>query len=76
MIPYDTTTEGVHKLLKGLNPHKAAGPDQQKPLMLKELADEITPTVRAIFSASLRQQAVHGDWCSVNVSPVYKKGDK
>ena len=32
-------------LLTGLNPNKAAGPDQIKPRVLKELAEEITPMV-------------------------------
>ena len=36
-------TEGVRKLLTGLNPHKAAGPDSITPRVLKELVDEIAP---------------------------------
>jgi len=37
------TEEGVRKLLTGLNPHKAAGPDSITPRVLKELVDEIAP---------------------------------
>ena len=76
MPKFDITAEGVLKLLVWLNPHTAAGPDQQKPLVLKELAYEITPAVIAIFSASLWQQTVPDDWRFANVSPVYIKGKK
>ena len=76
MENFDITNEGVHKLLKGLNPNKAPGPDQMKPLVLKELADQITKVVTKIFSSSLRQQTIPDDWRSANICPVYKKGDK
>ena len=33
--------DGVIKLLKGLNPPKALGPDELRPRVLKELATEL-----------------------------------
>ena len=41
MPPINITDEGVRRSLKGLNAHKAAGPDNLKPIVLKELADII-----------------------------------
>ena len=37
----DITENGVLKLLKSINPNKAAGPDNITPKLLKELATEI-----------------------------------
>ena len=44
------TKEGVTKLLKGLNPSKALGPDELHPRVLKELAKELGP-VGPIYSS-------------------------
>ena len=43
------TTEGVTKLLKGLNPSKALGPDKLHPRVLKELATELGPVFAHLF---------------------------
>ena len=37
------STAGVSKLLSGLNVSKAAGPDAIRPIVLKELCQEIAP---------------------------------
>ena len=36
-----------------LNLHKAAGPDELKPLVLKELSEVIAPMLRVIFQRSI-----------------------
>lgn len=41
--------EGVTKLLKGLNPSKALGPDELHPRVLKELANELGPVFAHLF---------------------------
>ena len=46
------TNNGICKLLKNLNPHKAAGPDNITPRILKELSTEISPILTIIFNAS------------------------
>ena len=43
------STNGIAKLLKDLNPHKAVGPDQIKPLVLQKLRDVIAPILQVIF---------------------------
>ena len=47
------TKEGVTKLLKGLNPSKALGPDELHPRVLKELAIELDPILRIYSSSQL-----------------------
>ena len=45
--------EGVTKLLKGLNPSKALGPDELHPRVLKELATEFGPIFAHLFQQSI-----------------------
>ena len=42
--PITVTTPGVEKLLKGVKPFKATGPDGIPPFILKELAEELQKT--------------------------------
>ena len=44
------STNGIAKLLKDLNPHKAAGPNQIEPLVLQKLRDVIAPILQVNFS--------------------------
>ena len=66
---------GVYKLMQGLNPHKAEGPDQIPTRFLKEFATELSPAMTLIFQASLQQGEVPDDWKQANVAPIFKKGD-
>ena len=45
--------DGVIKLLKGLNPSKALGPDKLHPRVLKELATELGPVFAHLFQQSI-----------------------
>ena len=47
------TKEGVTKLLKGLNPSKALGPDELYPRVLKELATELGSIFAHLFQQSI-----------------------
>jgi hypothetical protein len=54
------TENGITKLLANLNPHKAAGPDNIKPRVLKELAMEISPILTLIFNKSyVRRSSIY-----------------
>ena len=51
------TKEGVTKLLKGLNPSKALGPDELHPRLIKELVTELGPIFAHLF-----QQSIDSAW--------------
>ena len=54
---------------------KAAGPDEIRIIVLKELRPEIAPIFQLIFERSLATGEVPFDWTKANVSPIFKKGD-
>ena len=70
------SVKGIEKLLKSLNPHKAAGPDQFKPIVLQTLHAELARILQVIFQKSLDSGKVHYIWKEANVSPIFTKGDK
>lgn len=67
------TTEGVEKLLRGLSPGKASGPDEMLARMMKELAEEIAPVLTNIFRQSLATGILPTDWTKAYITPVFKK---
>jgi len=69
------TEAGVTKLLKGLNFHKACGPDEISPRVLKELAKEVSPILTLLFQSSIDSGTVPADWRKANIAPVFKKGE-
>ena len=70
------TDQGVVKLLLKLNSSKACGPDLLPARILKELAHEIAPYLNIICQKSLDTGRVPKDWRSVNVTAIFKKGEK
>ena len=76
MPDIEISLNGLLKLLKNLKPGKAAGPDKLKPLLLKELRDEIAPIIKVIFEKSLQTGKLPSEWITADVMPVFKKGDK
>ena len=72
------TKEGVTKLLKGLNPSKALGPDELHPRVLKELATELGPVFAHLFQQSIDKAKgeIPKEWSLANICPLFKKGDK
>ena len=72
----DITVNGVKKLLDGLNPYKASGPDNIKPRLLKELSDVIAPILTTIFRLSYETGEIPDAWRTALVTPAFKKGQK
>ena len=72
----NVSLEGVYNLLLNINTHKTCGPDQIHGRVLKETADIISPFLRTLFQSSFDSQVIPGDCCSVNVTPLFKQGDK
>ena len=67
--------EGVIKLLKGLNPSKALGPDELHPRVLKELA-ELGPVFAHLFQQSIDTGEIPKEWSLANICPLFKKSDR
>ena len=76
MHDIEISTAGVCKLLSGLNVSQAAGPDAIRPLVLKQLCQEIAPVVAVIFQTSFNSGIVPTDWKKAQVCPLFKKGNK
>ena len=64
------------KLLKNLKPGKAARPDRLKPLLLRELWEEVALIIKFIIDRSLQTGKLPADWVKANAMPVFKKRDK
>ena len=76
MKPITVSTDGVRKLLNGLNIHKATGPDGISPRLLKTLSDELAPVLTVLFQASINQGILPQEWKKANVVPIFKKGER
>ena len=68
--------DGVIKLLKGLNPSKALGPDELHPRVLKELATELGPVFAHLFQQSIDTGEIPKGWSLANICPLFKKSDR
>ena len=68
--------DGVIKLLKGLNPSKALGPDELHPRVLKELATELGPVLAHLFQQSIDTGEIPKEWSLANICPLFKKSDR
>ena len=66
--------DGVIKLLKGLSPSKALGPDKLHPRVLKELATELGPVFANLFQQSTGE--IPTEWSLANICPLFKKSDR
>ena len=67
---------GELKLLSNLKPDKVAGPDSNKPVVLKQLKTEISPVTCLFLEKTLQTRQLPSDWKKAQVCPLFKKGDK
>ena len=63
----------IEKLLKGLNPSKALGPDELHPRVLKELATELGSVFAHLFQQSIDTGEIPKEWSLANICPLFKK---
>ena len=66
----------VFSELSALNTSKVCGPDAICPRLLKEGVAELAKPLATLFNKSLSDGILPLDWVSVNITPVFKKGDK
>lgn len=72
----EITENGIIKLLRNLNPYKAAGPDNISPRILKELAEDVAPILTIISNHSYETGEIPSIWKSANICPIFKKGKR
>ena len=68
--------DGVIKLLKGLNPSKAFGPDELHPRVVKELATELGLVFAHLFQQSIDTGEIPKEWSLANICLIFKKSDR
>ena len=78
MVDIHVSVEDVTKLLKGLKPSKALGPDKLHRRVLKELASELGPMLNFahLFQQPIDTGEIPKEWSLANICPPYKKGDR
>ena len=67
---------GIEKLLRQLNPNKAAGPDNIPAKILKTCSLELAPLLSTLFTKTLKEGKIPSDWKEANVAAIFKKGDR
>lgn len=69
------TVAEVHKALKGIDPKKAAGPDNLDPYLLNLTADVIAEPLTYLFNLTLELNVIPSVWKSAYVLPLLKGGE-
>ena len=76
MPEIEITLQGVVGLLQKLKPFKACGPHQIPNRILKEVAEEIAPSLLLLYQSSFRQSKLPNKWKHAYVTPIFKEGDR
>ena len=64
---------GITKLLKGLTPSKALGPDELHPRVLKGIGSELGPVFAHLFPQSIDMGEIPKEWSLANICLLFKK---
>ena len=70
------TPQAVQEKLSNLNNNKSAGPDGLHPIILKELAVQLSTPVCILLNMCFEQGKIPVDWKDSNVTCIFKKGGK
>ena len=71
------TENEVYEELRRIDPTKASGPDAIPGRLLREGAPWIAePRLLNLFKTSLKSGRLPHDWTRVNITPIFKKGNK
>ena len=68
--------EDVLAALQNLNLTKSQGPDNSPPMIMKECANELAPSLCMLLKEFIALGKLPLDWKTANITPVFKKGDK
>ena len=68
--------EEVKEQRGNLRVDKAPGPDNMYPIVLMEVAEQVSEILTDIFNSSLESGQVPEDWRVANVTPLFKKGSR
>ena len=69
------TPDEVAEVLCNLDPNKACGPDSIPNRLLRNIADEIGPSMCKLFNLSLSLGIMPDNWKLANITAVFKKDD-
>ena len=72
--PIIISLAGILKMLTGLDPTTAAGPDTIKSIVRRSLTDQVAPLLQIIFKKPLDAGQIPSDWKKTIVAPLFKKG--
>ena len=76
LMDVEFTMEDMKEQLEKLRVDKTAGVDSLSPRFLIEIKHEIVHPLFILFKKSLDTTCIPEDWKCVNVTPIYKKGNR
>ena len=69
------TPDELAEVLRSLDPNKACSPDNIPNRLLRNIADEIGPSMCRLFNLSLSLGIMPDNWKLANITVVFKKDD-